>query len=446
MKKNHLLIFLLIPFFSYAQVPWNQTGDNNTSGSVLIAGNASSADSDDIVIDRNKPNAGMKIFNADLTGRSVLLFGSDYGGKYGYLAHHGKSHNGGAGYSETYKPSSTVLVGADINGLGIISTSDIRFSAGGSEDSKQRMIISSEGNVGVGNNEPWEKLHINGTIGIGKFSNTPHSGLKIEYTDGGSGTTVFKHQRWGGGFYFKRNGPEGERTQLFFGGAGDHYMDIYNSNNEVKIRLTTNGNTFFADGNVGIGTLTPTARFHVAGSVFSNATRTNTVFNGSPNADNANFIGSEGYWALRTATDNSYNLDVYNGASPLAAMTVLQNGHVGIGTINPGDYRLAVEGKIGAREIMVTTSSFADYVFEDQYKLMSIDEVASFIKKNRHLPNIPTANEVVQNGGVNVGDMQVKLLEKVEELTLYLIEQDKKVELCHQDNIALRKEIQKLKK
>ena len=107
-------------------------------------------------------------------------------------------------------------------------------------------------------------------------------------------------------------------------------------------------------------------------------------------------------------------------------------GKVGIGTTNPGSHKLAVEGVIGAREVVVTTDAWADFVFEPDYNLMPLQELDSYIKENRHLPEIPTTEEVEENG-ISVGEMNTKLLQKIEELTLYVIELQKKNE--EQDEI-----------
>ena len=108
-------------------------------------------------------------------------------------------------------------------------------------------------------------------------------------------------------------------------------------------------------------------------------------------------------------------------------MSLLENGNVGIGTADPGSYKLAVEGKIGAREVVVTTDAWADFVFDSNYDLMSLSELDAFIKENKHLPEIPTTKEVAEQG-VAVGEMNAKLLQKIEELTLYIIKQDKRIE------------------
>ncbi len=112
--------------------------------------------------------------------------------------------------------------------------------------------------------------------------------------------------------------------------------------------------------------------------------------------------------------------DGWSGADVIA----IPNANVGIGTTNP-QYKLDVLGTIRARKIQVDLNG-ADYVFEDKYKLMSLDKVEKYIKRNRHLPEIPSAKQM-KKGGMGLGDLQTKLLAKIEELTLYLIEQNKKI-------------------
>jgi len=99
-------------------------------------------------------------------------------------------------------------------------------------------------------------------------------------------------------------------------------------------------------------------------------------------------------------------------------------GIVGIGTTTTGTHKLAVDGTIGAREITVELGTWSDFVFEPDYDLRPLAEVEEYINKNHHLPEIPSAAEVEENG-INLGEMNAKLLQKIEELTLYLIEQNK---------------------
>jgi hypothetical protein len=113
-----------------------------------------------------------------------------------------------------------------------------------------------------------------------------------------------------------------------------------------------------------------------------------------------------------------------NGAE--VAIKAIQNGNVGIGTASPTE-KLSVNGKIRAHEIKVETANWPDYVFAKEYKLQSLQETEQHIKDKGHLPGIPSAEEVKADG-VDLGEMNAKLLKKIEELTLYLIEQNKKVD------------------
>jgi len=109
------------------------------------------------------------------------------------------------------------------------------------------------------------------------------------------------------------------------------------------------------------------------------------------------------------------------------------NGYVGVGTTNP-TYRLTVNGGILCEEVKVIGNvPDADYVFEEDYPLAPLSEVESFIKENKHLPNIPSAQEFKTNG-YKVGDMDEMLLRKVEELTLYIIQLEKQVKELQEAN------------
>lgn len=128
-------------------------------------------------------------------------------------------------------------------------------------------------------------------------------------------------------------------------------------------------------------------------------------------------------------------------ANLLEAMRICENGNVGIGTSTPGTFKLAVEGVLGARRIKVQQTPWADFVFKPGYQLPSLDSVAKFIATHQHLPEIPSEKEV-QEQGIDVGDMNKKLLQKIEELTLYLIDQQKEYRSMFE---SLKKENQDLK-
>ncbi len=102
-------------------------------------------------------------------------------------------------------------------------------------------------------------------------------------------------------------------------------------------------------------------------------------------------------------------------------MRLTNDGKIGIGTTNP-DYKLTVKGKIHAEEVKIDLNVPApDYVFEDDYNLISLTEIKSYIEANKHLPEVPNAEEMKHNG-VKLGDMAMILLKKIEEMTLYQIE------------------------
>jgi hypothetical protein len=119
-------------------------------------------------------------------------------------------------------------------------------------------------------------------------------------------------------------------------------------------------------------------------------------------------------------------------------MTIKPNGNVGIGTTQPGSFKLAVEGKIGAREVNVTLASpWPDYVFSPDYPLMPLDRLERFIADHGHLPDIPSQEEVHAAGSIDLGRNQVLLLQKIEELTRYMLE-------LKNENAKLRKSVEAL--
>ncbi|WP_437398687.1 hypothetical protein [Flagellimonas lutimaris] len=135
----------------------------------------------------------------------------------------------------------------------------------------------------------------------------------------------------------------------------------------------------------------------------------------------------------------------YVGASIL--VTIVNNGDVGIGTSSP-DSRLAVNGMVHAKEVKVDLTGWPDYVFTDNHDLPTLDEVERHIKEKGHLSNMPSAKEVEANG-IQLGEMNKLLLEKIEELTLYILAQDKEIKSLKANNQKideLKKEMAAMKK
>jgi hypothetical protein len=235
----------------------------------------------------------------------------------------------------------------------------------------------------------------------------------------------------------------------------------------ANAQWATNGNDIYSTntGNVGIGTSTPAVKLDVKGNInTSGITLSESWDNVLSSYDNGNafqLIGTYRGWDSKAIYIAGYNARnaaatgtnmvterVYIG-NPNTDGTYLSvnllNGSVGIGTTATGSFRLAVEGSIGAREVRVTnTNPWPDYVFSRNYKLPDLANVEKYIKKNSHLPNLPSASEVKENG-IDLGQMNAKLVEKIEELTLYVIDLKKETKQLKKENVQLRAMIQKRK-
>jgi hypothetical protein len=208
------------------------------------------------------------------------------------------------------------------------------------------------------------------------------------------------------------------------------------------------GNTFFADTNgndkVGIGTLSPVTKLEVdingTSTDLASSQYTDVgLFLKNTNAtdNNLNFISygdASGYGvvqvgAITNHTNHSGKLffGTRNGSTVAQRMIIDELGNVGIGTATP-DAKLSVKGNIHTNEVKVDLLGAVapDYVFEPTYDLKPLAEIETYIKENKHLPEVPSAKEMEKNG-VNLGEMNLLLLKKVEELTLHSIEQNKKL-------------------
>jgi hypothetical protein len=149
--------------------------------------------------------------------------------------------------------------------------------------------------------------------------------------------------------------------------------------------------------------------------------------------------------ATQTSTGNGYfsfDFSTNTGWQKL----VIPTGSVGIGTTSPDSrFKLDVEGTIRASEVKVCLQGGCDFVFKSNYKLMDINRLEEFVKTNQHLPEIAPEIEMIENG-VNMKELQMKLLQKIEELTLYTIEQNKKLVLQQQQIVKQNEKIEKLEK
>ncbi len=140
---------------------------------------------------------------------------------------------------------------------------------------------------------------------------------------------------------------------------------------------------------------------------------------------------------------NSIDVTMTNQVEFINIYTTDNVGNIGIGVTSP-KAKLDVNGIIRSKEVKIEATGWSDFVFNEDYKLPSLKDLDAHIKNHRHLPDIPSENEVLENG-INVGEIQAKLLQKIEELTLYVIEQDKKYDDLKKENDTIKQELKQLK-
>ncbi|CAC9972474.1 hypothetical protein [Flavobacterium panici] len=262
----------------------------------------------------------------------------------------------------------------------------------------------------------------------------------------------------------------------------DSKSDIESSG---SLKIKGLGNSYITTGNFGIGTATPSASLEVVTPSItgaetllklsvSDATQDNLKIANGTNADKQFLPVLQGYRVSdnRPALYLTGMIESANdiGADPITVfdarlsgsavitrplfswdsygtrkMILTSNGSLGIGTSTTGAHKLAVEGSIGAREVKVQATGWADFVFKKEYNLPKLEEVETHIKEKGHLENIPSEEEVLKNG-ISLGEMNVKLLQKIEELTLYMIDQNKEIKDLKIQNEELKKLAERVSK
>ena len=281
-----------------------------------------------------------------------------------------------------------------------------------------------------------------GTVGIGGLSDGPAlqvNGVITANMPGSStGAVSFSSPIGLPGVIFRSN-DNSSRADIRFATSGLH-LGAHGAVTPPITSLVLANN-----GRVGIGTTTPIQKLHVNGTF-----RSNTIF-----VDPQNSTSEGGEVVLYGAgSNNDYHIDNFDGGvrffhSGGVAMEITDNYKIKLGpvTSTPGNFRLYVATGILTERVKIATmatADWADYVFDEDYKLNSLHEVKSFVQKNKHLPNIPSAQEI-EKSGYELQKMDAKLLEKIEELYLLTIQLDEEKQQIEANNIKLQQENELLK-
>ncbi|CAM1368303.1 exported hypothetical protein [Tenacibaculum sediminilitoris] len=329
----------------------------------------------------------------------------------------------------------------------------------------QAQAITDTGDkVGIGTTTPQTKLDVNGIIQVGekkatdggiiiaqKYNDNNYIGtLSSNYSSGalimgygaagmpnqGVGQLVSTFDNWNG----FRSAIRVASGTFEFVSSPTKLQTTVGEQINVESRFFINN-----QGKVGIGTTNPSAKLDVNGIITSRNEIRSLSVNPGFLFDESDVIDKN--WHIQVNGGNLKFYEVNDARSIWSQKMFIESGSgkVGIGTTTTGNHKLAVEGSIGAREIKVEAGTWSDFVFYDDYQLPTLTEVENHIKEKGHLKDIPSAKEVKKNGFF-LGAMDAKLLQKIEELTLYTIQQEKKIKVLEKQNTKLEEQEKKIER
>jgi len=290
--------------------------------------------------------------------------------------------------------------------------------------------------VGIGTAIPARKLEVSSGWKTARLSSST-SGAFLEFK--GSNATNWAVGTWTGSARllsstdgFVNTTDEFTFTTTSFAAYTANSKTLGNNTARWQSVFSTDGDF---SGNVGIGTSTPIGKLHVNDPTSSNTTIFITPKNTSSGDSATIFLAEDNdatygmYWMF---DGNGNQMELWGKSNSARygphLLVNRDNGDMAIGNTLATGYKLSVSGKIICTEVRVNlVADWPDYVFRKDYKLFPVEKLGAYIKEKGHLPNIPPAAEI-NKSGLDIGEMQRRMMEKIEELSLYIVDQQKQIQ------------------